>query len=74
MMTLNGFAAWTGLLCALVAFAALAISLVAAGSGHPGWAMVGAAVLLASLGVGAGTVAAVVHHDHRHHRRTPRLF
>ena len=42
--------------------------------GHPGWAMVAAAVLLGSLGVGVGFVAAVVHYDHRHHNRTPRLF
>ena len=33
-----------------------------------------AAVLLGSLGVGVGFVAAVVPYDHRHHNRTPRLF
>jgi len=48
MMTLNGLAAWTGLLCGLVGFAALAMALFAAGSGHLGWAMVAAAVLLGS--------------------------
>jgi hypothetical protein len=31
-------------------------------------------VLLGSLGVGVGFVAIVVHYDHRHHNRTPRLF
>jgi hypothetical protein len=36
--------------------------------------MVAAAVLLGSLGVGVGFVATVVHYDHRHHTRTPRLF
>jgi hypothetical protein len=71
---LNGLAAFTGLLCALVGFAALALGLVAAGSGHAGWAMVAAAVLLSSLGIGIGFVATVVHYDHRHHYRTPRLF
>jgi hypothetical protein len=71
---LNGVAAWTGLLCALVGFAALALGLVAAGSGHLGWAMVAAAVLLGCLGVGVGFVATVVHYDHRHHIRTPRLL
>jgi hypothetical protein len=74
MMMLNSLAAWTGLMCALVGFVALALALVAAGSGHPGWAMVAAAVLLGNLGVGVGFVAAVVHYDHRHHNRTPRLF
>lgn len=74
MMMLNGLAAWTGLLCALAGFAALAMALYAAGSGHLGWAMVAAAVLLGSLGVGIGVVASVVHYDHVHHNRTPRLF
>jgi hypothetical protein len=73
-MMLNGLAAWTGLLSALVGFAALALGLVAAGSGHAGWAMVAAAVLLGSFGIGAGFVATVVHYDHRHHNRTPHLF
>jgi hypothetical protein len=74
MMMLNGVAAWTGFLCALVGLVALPLALFAAGSGHPGWAMVAAAVLLGSLGVGVGFVATVVHYDHRHHNRTPRLF
>jgi hypothetical protein len=67
-MTLNGLAVWTGLLCALLAFAALPMALFAAGSGHPGSAA--AAALLSSLGVGVGVIAAVVHHDHRHQRGT----
>jgi hypothetical protein len=71
---LNGLAAWTGLLCALVGFAALALGLVAAGSGHLGWAIVAAAVVLGSLGVGVGVIGTVVHYDHRHHIRTPRLL
>jgi hypothetical protein len=71
---LNGLAAWTGLLCALVGFAALALGLFAAGSGHPGWAIVAAVVLLGSLGVGVGFIAIAVHYDHRHHHPTPRLF
>ena len=74
MMMLNGLAAWTGFLCALVGLVALPLALFAAGSGHPGWAMVAAAGLLGSLGVGVGFVATVVHYDHRHHNRTPRLF
>ena len=74
MMTLNGFAVWTGLLCTLLAFAALPMALFAAGSGRPGWATVAAAALLSSVGVGVGVIAAVVHHDHRHHRDTPHLF
>jgi hypothetical protein len=73
-MTLNGWAVRTGLLCTLLAFAALPMALFAAGSGHPGWAAVAAAALLSSLGVGIGVVAAVVHYDHRHHRGTPHLF
>src|ERR1700746_1409440 len=72
MMMLNGLAAWTGFLCALVGLVALPLALFAAGSGHPGWAMVAAAVLLGSLGVGVGFVATVVHYDHRHHNRPPR--
>ena len=71
---LNSFAVWAGLLGTIIAFAALAMSLVAAGSGHLGWAMLGGAVVLASLGVGLGTVGAVVHYDHRHHKGTPHLF
>jgi len=64
----------TGLLCTLLAFAALPMALFAAGSGHPGWATVAAAGLLCSLGVGLGVITAVVHYDHRHHRGTPHLF
>ena len=73
-MMLNSLAAWAGLLCALVGFASLALGLFAAGSGHIGWAMVAAGVLLCSLGVGVGFIATVVHYDHRHHRRAPHLF
>jgi hypothetical protein len=73
-MMLNGLAAWTGLLCALLGFVALPLALFAAGSGHPGWAMIAGVVLLGCLGVGVGFVATVVHYDHRHHKRTPRLF
>ena len=71
---LNGLAVWTGLLCGLVGFAALALGLFAAGSGHLGWAIVAAAVVLGIVGVGAGFIATVVHYDHRHHNPTPRLF
>jgi hypothetical protein len=74
MVTLNRFAVWTGLLCGLLAFAALPMALFAAGSGHPGWAMVATAALLSSVGLGVGVVGAVVHYDHRHRRGTPRLF
>jgi hypothetical protein len=74
MTMLNSFAAWTGFACTLVIFTALPLTLFAAGSGHLGWAIVGAAVMVASLGLGIGTVAAVVHYDHQHHKRTPRLL
>jgi hypothetical protein len=74
MMMLNSLAVWTGLLCGLLGFVALPLALFAAGSGHPGWAMVAAAALLGSVGVGIGFVASVVHYDHRHHKRTPHLF
>jgi len=74
MMMLNGMAAWTGFLCALVGVVALPLALFAAGSGHPWWAMVAAAVRLGSLGVGVGFVASYGHDDHRDHNRTPRLF
>ena len=73
-MTLKGVPACTGLLCALVAIVALPMGLFATGSGHPRWAMIAAAGLLGSLGVGVGFIAAVVHYDHRHHKHTPRLF
>ena len=49
MMMLNGLAAWIGFVCALVGLVALPLALFAAGSGHPGWAMGAAAVLLGSL-------------------------
>ncbi|OBH91308.1 hypothetical protein [Mycobacterium sp. E2733] len=73
-MLLNRFAAWTGWLSTLLAFAALPMALFAAGTGHLGWAMVAAAALLSCVVVGAGVVAGVVHYDHRHHRSTPHLF
>ncbi len=73
-MMLNRFAAWTGWLSALLAFAALPMALFAAGTGHQGWAMVAVAALLSCVGVGAGVVGAVVHYDHRHGRSTPHLF
>ena len=49
MMMLNGLAAWIGFVCALVGLVALPLALFAAGSGHPGWAMGAAAVLLGIL-------------------------
>ncbi|BBY39143.1 hypothetical protein MMAN_32770 [Mycobacterium mantenii] len=73
-MILNRFAAWTGLLSTLLAFAALPMALFAAGTGHSGWALVAAAALLSCVCLGGGVVAAVVHYDHRHHRTTPHLF
>lgn len=73
-MMLNRFAAWTDWLATLLAFAALPMALFAAGTGHPGWAMVAVAALLSCVGVGAGVVGTVVHYDHRHHRSTPHLF
>ncbi len=71
---LNRFAAWTGLLSTLLAFAALPMALFAVGSGHSGWAMVAVAALLSCVGLGTGVILAVVHYDHRHHRSTPHLF
>jgi hypothetical protein len=42
------------------------MALFAAGCGHPGLAMVAAAALLSSVGLGVGVVGAIVHYDHRH--------
>lgn len=70
----NDFAVWTAIACAMTGFVALPLGLDAAGSGHLGWAIVAAAVLLASIGTGVGFIGAVARYDHRHHHRTPHLF
>ena len=49
----------------------LGMFLVAAGSGHPGWAIVAGSALLLVVTTAVAVVGGTVHHDHKLGRDTP---
>lgn len=70
-MKLNLFASWMGFTLTLIAVAAAGSFLVAAGSGHAGWAVMAGAVCLVTIGTAIGVVGGTIHHDHKLHLETP---
>ncbi|MQY17235.1 hypothetical protein NRB20_02980 [Nocardia sp. RB20] len=70
----NHFTAWSGYFCALVAFATLAMTLTAAGSGHTGYAMIAGVLFALTLAYGLTLISTTVHRDHVDHHATPNLL
>ncbi|MGW0045400.1 hypothetical protein [Rhodococcus sp. NPDC003348] len=64
-MSLNIVAGWVGFACGLLAIVGMALFLVAAGSGHTGWAAVAGALFLSAIVTAVGVVGGTVHHDHK---------
>lgn len=64
-MSLNIVAGWVGFACALLAVIGLGMFLVAAGSGHAGWAVLAGGMFLLAIATAVGVVGGTVRHDHR---------
>lgn len=73
-MKLNLFAAWFGFGMILVAVVSLGSFLVAAGSGHGGWAIIAGSVGVVAVALAMATIGGTVRHDHKTHQETPHLF
>lgn len=64
-MSLNIVAGWVGFAGALLAVISLGAFLVAAGSGHGGWAALAGGAFLLVVATAVGVVGGTVHHDHK---------
>lgn len=73
-MKLNLFVAWMGYGLALLAIISLALFLVAAGSGHTGPAVVAGVGTVVAVGLAMAMIGGTIHHDHKAHEVTPKLF
>ncbi|MBH0123027.1 hypothetical protein ACWDUD_29225 [Rhodococcus sp. NPDC003382] len=73
-MKLNLFVAWAGYTLGLLAIACLALFLLAAGYGHTGPAIVAGISTLVVAGIAMAMIGGTIHHDHKVHRVTPKLF
>jgi hypothetical protein len=73
-MSLNIFAGWAGYVLALVAVVSAGSTLVAAGYGFTGWALLGALAFVGAVVLAIGIVGGTVRHDHKVHRETPHMF
>lgn len=73
-MKLNTFVAWAGYTLALLAIASLALFLLAAGYGHAGPAIVAGIGTVVAAGLAMAMIGGTIHHDHKVHQVTPRLF
>ncbi|MFC9787418.1 hypothetical protein [Rhodococcus sp. NPDC127528] len=70
---LSLFSEWVGYALGLVALLTFALTLLAAASGFVGWAIVSAAICVASLLIGSSIISGAVRHDRRVHQHTPRF-
>ncbi|MFF0817287.1 hypothetical protein ACFYVR_19320 [Rhodococcus sp. NPDC003318] len=70
-MSLNTVAVWVGFGCALLAVVATGMFLVAAGSGHGGWAVLAGGFFVLVVATAALVVGGTVHHDHKLGREGP---
>lgn len=70
-MNLNIFAGWVGFVGLLLGAISLGMFLVAAGTGHTGWAWLAGAAFLVIVATAIGVVAGTVHHDHKLGRQFP---
>ncbi|WP_241386526.1 hypothetical protein [Rhodococcus sp. CH91] len=73
-MKLNLFVAWSAYGLALTTILMIALTLVAAGYGFEGWAVVAAIAAVVALGAAFGLVSGTIRRDHRRHFDTPHLF
>ncbi|GAA4486900.1 hypothetical protein GCM10023094_44330 [Rhodococcus olei] len=64
-MTLNIVAGWVGFTSVLLAAGSLGMFLVAAGSGHAGWAALAGGLFLLAVVTAAAVVGGTVRHDHK---------
>jgi len=71
---LNLFVAWSAYALALTSILMIALTIVAAGYGFSGWAMVAAVAAVVALGAAFGMMVGTVRRDHRRHYDTPHLF
>jgi hypothetical protein len=71
---LNLFVAWSAYALALASILMIALTIVAAGYGFSGWALVAALGAVVALGAAFGMMAGTVRRDHRRHYDTPHLF
>ncbi|MFX1759342.1 Uncharacterised protein [Rhodococcus gordoniae] len=73
-MKLNLFVAWSAYALALASVLMIALTIVAAGYGFEGWAIVAALAAVVALGAAFGMVTGTVRRDHKRHYDTPHLF
>ncbi|MGC0365533.1 small-conductance mechanosensitive channel [Rhodococcus sp. 27YEA15] len=73
-MKLNLFASWASLFSVFVTAFCLGAFLVAAGSGHAGWALIAALAGVGVLGLAISLYIGTVRHAHRMHQEGPHLF
>ncbi|MBS9375705.1 hypothetical protein [Rhodococcus sp. B50] len=73
-MKLNLFVAWSAYALALASVLMIALTIVAAGYGFEGWAIIAAIAAVVALGAAFGMVAGTVRRDHKRHYDTPHLF
>ncbi|MEU5842431.1 hypothetical protein [Rhodococcus sp. NPDC047139] len=73
-MKLNLFVAWSTYGLALTSILMIALTLVAAGYGFSGWALITAIAAVVALGAAFGMMVGTVRRDHRRHIDTPHLF
>jgi len=71
---LNLFAAWTAYALALTSILMIALTIVAAGYGFSGWAMIAGIAAVVALGAAFGVMVGTIRRDHRRHIDTPHLF
>lgn len=73
-MKLNLFVAWSAYGLALVSILMIALTIVAAGNGFSGWALIAGIGAVVALGAAFGMVAGTIRRDHKRHLDTPHLF
>ncbi|TCN54201.1 hypothetical protein EV641_105226 [Rhodococcus sp. SMB37] len=73
-MKLNLFVAWSAFALALIGVITIAFTLVAAGSGHSGFALASGVAAAVAVMLAVGMVAGTVRRDHHRHIETPHLF
>src|SRR5215472_1102010 len=71
---LNRVTAWAGYICGLVFFVFLAFAVVAAATGHGGWAIVAGALCIIAGVVGIVLWSTVTRRDRLEHHNSPSLL
>ncbi|CAM3989212.1 hypothetical protein [Smaragdicoccus niigatensis] len=73
-MKLNIFVGWLGYVLVLASAFCVPAGVVAAATGHLGWAAVAFLIVGIAAIVGIPTVAETIHYDHKMHRDIPHPF